>query len=149
MSSYRQQKRIEREIQRLQADLLEVRQHRRQNRKVRKALRQTPWLDDLRALEDQLEDDEQAGASESCVEEAEACPVAWELTDQPGWIVLATYSAGSRRSREGGYFIAVNPDCQQVALDRYESRWGYCDTVTLGQCIPTQILRKRWEVGGL
>ncbi|DBA95576.1 TPA: hypothetical protein ACH3X3_013426 [Trebouxia sp. C0006] len=132
MSSYRQQKRIEREIQRLQADLLEVRQHRRQNRKIRKALRQTPWLDDLRALKDPLEDDEQASASESCLEEAEACPVAWELTDQPGWIVLATYSAGSRLSRQGGYFIAVNPACQQVALDRYESRWGYCEICDAG-----------------
>ncbi len=138
MSSYRQQKRIEREIKRLQADLLEVRQHRRQNRKVRKALRQTPWLDDLRALEDQLDDDEQAGASESCPEEAEACPVAWELTDQPGWIVLATYSAGSRRSRRGGYFIAVNPACQQVALDRYESHWGYCETCDAGAVYSNQ-----------
>ena len=49
------------------------------NRIAVNPVRQTPWLDDLRALEDRLEDDEQAGASDSCLEEAEACPVAWEL----------------------------------------------------------------------
>lgn len=138
MSSYRQQKRIERDIKRLQADLLEVKQHRRQNRKARKVLRQTPWLEDARALQDQLDDDEQAGASESCLEEAEACPVAWELTEQPGWIFLATYSAGSRGSRRGGHFLAVNPACQQVALDRYESHWGYCETCDAGAVYSNQ-----------
>ena len=86
-----------------------------------------------------MDNDEKAGASESCLEEAKACPVAWELTDRPGWIVLATYSAGSRRSRQGGYFIAVKPACQQVALDRYEFNRGYCEASDDGQCI-TKIL---------
>ncbi len=130
MSSYRQQKCLEREIRRLQADLLDVKQQRKKKCKAKSSLRQDKWLENIQQFPEEF------GIEDVDALESEDRDIAWALAEEdpqiPGWIMLAQYSAGNYGHRQGGHFLAVNLLRQEVILDRYESHQGFCDTCDYG-----------------
>ena len=122
MSPYHEAKQLEREIKRLQADLLNVQRQRKNKCKARKQMRQ------YRLLEISQELPEQIDIGEVDVTDAEATSVAWQATEEdlytPGWLMLAKFSAGRNRWRGEGHFLAINLLHRQVVLDKYKSEDG-------------------------
>ena len=70
-----------------------------------------------------------------------------------GWIVLATYSADIHtvldyHDREATSLLSIQL-ASKLLLTGVGPAGAVAILVTLRQCIPTQILRKRWEAEGL
>ncbi len=122
---------LEREIKRLQADLLNVQRQRKNKSKTRKMLLQYRLLEVSQELPEQVD----IGEVGVLGAEAVASHVAWQTTEEDlhtlEWLMLAKLSAGRNRWRSEGHFLAVNLLHRQVVLDTYTSADG-CSSCGLG-----------------